>query len=155
MPHLTSYPGDTIAIQTLMSPNYSECKKHESEPPFHLPVIYEDDYLAVVNKPESIVVFSHKNGGYGRNNVRSCLPWVLKPPRPGVVSVLRRPCPVHRIDRGTSGLLVCAKTKPAMVELGRMFRERKIKKTCECCASVSYLLLCLLLISDKSFISDI
>ena len=69
-------------------------------------VIYEDDHFAIVNKPEGIVVFSHKNGGFGRQNVNSCLPWVLTPPRPGIVSVMRRPAPVHRIDRGTSGLSV-------------------------------------------------
>jgi 23S rRNA-/tRNA-specific pseudouridylate synthase len=114
-----------------MSHNYSECKNHHSEAPFHLPVVYEDDHFAIVNKPEGIVVFSHKGGDFGRHSVKSCLPWVLTPPKSGVMSVMRRPCPVHRIDRGTSGLLVCAKTKPAMVELARMFKDRKVKKTCE------------------------
>jgi len=86
------------------------------------------------------VVFSHKGGGFGRNCVKSCLPWVITPPKSGVMSVMRRPSPVHRIDRGTSGLLVCAKTKPAMVELGRMFKERRVKKTCEfvCELPISY-----------------
>lgn len=115
-----------------MSPNYDECRMHDDEPPFHLPVVYEDDHFAIVDKPEGVVVFNHKNGGYGRHNVRSCLAWFLTPPRAGVVSVMRRPCPVHRIDRGTSGLLVCAKTKPAMVELAQAFKDRKVKKTCEC-----------------------
>jgi len=124
-----SKPGDTIAIQTRMSHNYGECKNVHSDPPFHLPVIYQDNYIAVVNKPENVVVFSHKNGGYGRNCIKSCLPWVLTPPNAGVASVIHRPKPVHRIDRGTSGLLVCAKTKPAMVELMRAFRERRVKKT--------------------------
>jgi hypothetical protein len=124
-------PGDTIAIQTRMTHNYTECQVHDKAPPFDLPVIYEDDHFAIVNKPEGIVVFSHKGGGFGRESVKACLPWALNPPTAGVMSVMRRPCPVHRIDRGTSGLLVCAKTKPAMVELARMFKERKVKKTCE------------------------
>ena len=114
-----------------MEHNYSECKNHNSEPPFHLPIVFQDDHMAIVNKPEGIIVFSHKNSGYGRHNVKSCLPWVLDPPVPGTLSVMRRPNPVHRIDRGTSGLLVCAKTKPAMTELSRMFRERTVQKTCE------------------------
>ncbi|KAL7530681.1 hypothetical protein ACHAXR_003628 [Thalassiosira sp. AJA248-18] len=122
-------PGDTVAIQTRMTHNYDECKNHHKEPPFHLPVVYEDDHFAIVNKPEGIVVYGHKNGGYGRNTVKSCLPWVLTPPKAGVMSVMRRPSPVHRIDRGTSGLLVCAKTKPAMVELALMFKDRRVKKT--------------------------
>ena len=133
-------PGDTIAIQTRMTHNYAECRVHDKTPPFILPVIYEDDHFAIVNKPEGIVVFSHKGGGYGRESVKACLPWALSPPTAGVMSVMRRPCPVHRIDRGTSGLLVCAKTKPAMVELARMFKERKVKKTCE--FIYCYVLLC-------------
>ena len=134
-------PGDTIAIQTRMTHNYAECRVHDETPPFDLPVIYEDDHFAIVNKPEGIVVFSHKGGGFGRESVKGCLPWALSPPAAGVMSVMRRPCPVHRIDRGTSGLLVCAKTKPAMVELARMFKERKVKKTCE---FITFLLLCAL-----------
>jgi 23S rRNA-/tRNA-specific pseudouridylate synthase len=131
LPSTFSRPGDSLSIQTRMTHNYSECKNHHSEAPFQLPVVYEDDHFAIVNKPEGIVVFSHKGGDFGRNCVKSCLPWVLTPPKSGVMSVMRRPSPVHRIDRGTSGLLVCAKTKPAMVELSRMFKERKVKKTCE------------------------
>ena len=122
-------PGDVLAIQDRMEHNYSESANHHKDPPFHLPVVYEDDYFAIVNKPEGIVVFGPKGGNYGRMTIKSCLPWVITPPKLGTVSVLRRPTPVHRIDRGTSGLLVIAKTKPAMVELSRMFKERKAKKT--------------------------
>lgn len=122
-------PGDVVAVQARMEHNYSESANHHTDPPFQLPVVYEDDYFALVNKPEGIVVFGPKGGNYGRMTVKSCLPWVITPPKLGVVSVLRRPTPVHRIDRGTSGLLVVAKTKPAMVELSRMFKERKAKKT--------------------------
>ncbi len=122
-------PGDVLAVQARMEHNYSESANHHKDPPFHLPVVYEDDYFALVNKPEGIVVFGPKGGNYGRMTVKSCLPWVITPPKLDVVSVLRRPTPVHRIDRGTSGLLVVAKTKPAMVELSRMFKERKAKKT--------------------------
>ena len=122
-------PGDSVCVQARMEHNYSESANHNKDAPFHLPVVYEDDYFALVNKPEGIVVFGPKGGGYGRMTVKSCLPYVITPPKLGVVSVLRRPTPVHRIDRGTSGLLVIAKTKPAMVELSRMFKERKAKKT--------------------------
>lgn len=130
-----------------MTHNYSECKNHHDTPPFTLPVIYEDDHCAIVNKPEGVVVFSTKGSGYGRQCVKSCLPWVLTPPTPGVMSVLRRPNPVHRIDRGTSGLLVCAKTKPAMVEMSRLFKERKVKKTCKLFCVISfhvYIICCVL-----------
>jgi 23S rRNA pseudouridine1911/1915/1917 synthase len=105
--------------------------KHNKEPPFDLPVIYQDDHIAVVNKPEGVVVFGHKNGGYGRHTVKSALPYVLKPPKLGTLSVMWNPMPVHRLDRATSGLLVVAKTKAALVHLSNQFKERRIKKTCK------------------------
>jgi len=55
-------PGDTLAIQTRTSHNYGEVKNHHDEPPFHLPVVLEDDHFAIVNKPEGIVTYSHKHG---------------------------------------------------------------------------------------------
>ena len=54
---------------------------------------------------------------------------MLRPPRFGTLAIIRRPCPVHRLDKPTSGLLLIAKTKPAMVDLSRQFRERTVKKT--------------------------
>jgi tRNA pseudouridine65 synthase/23S rRNA pseudouridine1911/1915/1917 synthase len=85
--------------------------------------------LCVVNKPAGVVVYSHKGGGHGTMTVRAALPFVVTPPKPGTYSTLRRPSPVHRLDKPTSGLLLIAKTKPAMVDLSRQFRDRIIKKT--------------------------
>jgi 23S rRNA pseudouridine1911/1915/1917 synthase len=82
-----------------------------------------------VNKPAGVCVYAHRSGGQGRMTVRSALPYVLKPPRRGTMSILRRPAAVHRLDKPTSGLLIVAKTKPAMVELTRQFVERRVKKT--------------------------
>ncbi|KAL3916752.1 MAG: hypothetical protein SGILL_005036 [Bacillariaceae sp.] len=61
--------------------------------------------------------------------VRAALPFSVKAPTPGTFSTLRRPQPVHRLDKPTSGLLVIAKTKPAMIHLSHQFRDRRIKKT--------------------------
>ena len=36
---------------------------------------------------------------------------------------------VHRLDKPTAGLLLIAKTKPAMVDITRQFVERRVKKT--------------------------
>eukprot|EP00970_Alexandrium_tamarense_P004086 scaffold693_cov200-Alexandrium_tamarense.AAC.88 len=127
---MKSYPGDTVAIQTRMTNlGYSEAMKHNKQPPFHLPVVYQDDHIALVNKPSGVVVFGHKNGGFGRQTVKSCLPYVLQSPRLGTMSILWNALPVHRLDRATSGLLVVAKTKPAMVDLSSQFKHRKVKKT--------------------------
>jgi len=75
------------------------------KPPFALPVVYEDDHFAIVNKPAGVVVYSHKNGGHGRNTVRSALPYVLTPPKRGTVAIIRRPAACHRLDKPTSGLV--------------------------------------------------
>lgn len=99
------------------------------KPPFELPVVYEDDHFAIVNKPPGIVVHSQGLQSHGTMTVRAALPFVLRPPKRGTLAIIRRPASVHRLDKPTSGLLLVAKTKPAMVDLSRQFRERTIKKT--------------------------
>jgi len=81
-----------------------------------------------VNKPAGIPVFTHK-GGYGDFTVRAALPRVLAEPQEGTAKGLRRPHPAHRIDRPTSGLLICAKTQPALASLADQFKNRKIEKS--------------------------
>ena len=82
-----------------------------------------------VNKPAGVPVFSHRKGGHGMMTVRSALPYILTAPKMGTEHALRRAQPVHRIDLATSGLLICAKTKPALTGLGDQFADRTIKKT--------------------------
>jgi 23S rRNA pseudouridine1911/1915/1917 synthase len=121
------YPGDVIGKQVRMGTGSYPIMSYKQ--PFDLPVVYEDDYFAIVNKPAGIVVHAHKQAGFGTMTIRCCLPLVLKPPQVGTFSVLRRPQPVHRLDRPTSGLLLIAKTKPSMQNLGKQFENRIIKKT--------------------------
>lgn len=86
-----------------------------------LEVVFEDDYLAVINKPAGIEVNGNKF-----KTVENALPGSLQPsPLPGA---LPWPRPVHRIDYSTSGLLLIAKTILAQVELGRQFQKRLIHK---------------------------
>jgi RluA family pseudouridine synthase len=100
-------------------------------------VIYEDDHLAIVNKPDYITTIGEK-----RNDLQSCLPFLLRPPQDKRIestndrdaksqssSSLILPRPVHRLDRRTSGLVLIAKTKKAMTHLSRQFTSRKVKKT--------------------------
>jgi len=120
------YPFDIIARQIRMSQCFYPKNK---DPPFEMPVIYEDDHIAIVNKPAGVPVFSHRKGGHGMMTVRSALPYILTAPKMGTEHALRRAQPVHRIDLATSGLLICAKTKPALTGLGDQFADRTIKKT--------------------------
>ncbi len=121
------FPGDVIAKQIRMGSGCYPTMSYKQ--PFELPVVYEDDYFAIVNKPAGVVVYAHKQGGFGTMTVRSCLPFVLTPPKIGTYAVLRRPQPVHRLDRPTSGLLLIAKTKPAMQNLCQQFADRQVRKT--------------------------
>lgn len=85
-------------------------------------VVFEDEFLAVVNKPSGIPV-----SGNQFKTAAQALPFNLKPSNRK--DALLVPLPVHRIDASTSGLLVASKTAGAMVKLGRMFQQRQIEKT--------------------------
>ncbi len=94
-----------------------------------MPVATHFICVILVNKPAGVVVYANRKGGHGVMTIRAGLPFAVQPPKPGTYSTLRRPQPVHRLDKPTSGLLIVAKTKPAMVHLSHQFRDRKVKKT--------------------------
>ena len=87
------------------------------------------NYFLEVNKPAGVVVYAKRGNGDGLMTIRAAIPFAVAPPKAGTYCTLRRPQPVHRLDKPTSGLLIIAKTKPAMVNLSYQFRDRKIKKT--------------------------
>jgi len=122
------YPGDVIGIQVRMHGGYYPGMNAE-KPSFDLPVVYEDDHFAIVNKPAGVAVYSQRKESHGMLSVRAALPFALRPPKRGTLSIIRRPVSVHRLDKPTSGLLLVAKTKPAMVHLSMQFVKRKVKKT--------------------------
>jgi 23S rRNA pseudouridine1911/1915/1917 synthase len=87
-------------------------------------VVYEDARLLVVNKPAGLVV--HPGAGTSRGTLVNAL---LRHVRDlsGVGGVLR-PGIVHRLDRGTSGLLVVAKDDETHRALVRQFAGRTVEK---------------------------
>lgn len=119
---------DVIGIQIRMHggfyPGFDTTK-----PPFDVPVVYEDHHFAIVNKPAGIVCYAQTGDNYGVMTIRHALPFVLKPPKRGTSEIYLRPLGVHRLDKPTSGLLVIAKTKQAMVNISEQFVQRKVKKT--------------------------
>lgn len=138
------YPGDTIGIQHRAGSNYYSTQGQVYRPPsFDIPIIYEDDHMAIVNKPAGIVLYraqggrggGTKNAGHGRDTLLSALPHVLTPSNISESLMeeghmpLKRPHAVHRLDRPTSGLVVIAKTKYAAVQLARQFEFRLAKKS--------------------------
>ena len=86
-----------------------------------LDVVYEDDFLAVINKPAGVDVSGNK--------FRTIENMVLANIRLNKSSDgLKKLRPVHRLDNQTSGLLLIAKTSQALIELSRQFRDREITK---------------------------
>jgi RluA family pseudouridine synthase len=100
---------------TLTIPKIFECE---------LPVIFEDDYMAVINKPAGLTV-----SGNQFKTVANALPFNIS--KSTQKDALKFPMPVHRIDNQTSGILLIAKTKTAQIELGKQFENSTIlKKYC-------------------------
>lgn len=84
-------------------------------------VVFEDEDIAVVNKPAGIVV-----SGNQHRTLTNALPNNLEASTKR--DALVAPQPVHRLDHATSGLLVIAKTRTALTQMAKIFEERKIKK---------------------------
>jgi len=87
-------------------------------------VVYEDQHLVVVDKPAGLVV--HPGAGNARGTLVNALLGRVRD-LSGVGGVLR-PGIVHRLDRGTSGLLVVAKDDEAHRALVRQFASRTVEK---------------------------
>ena len=107
-------PGDKVAIDYDESPDWV--------PEIELPVIYEDDDCVVINKP--VGVLTHSKGAF--NPEATVATWLagrvkgMAGDRAGIV---------HRLDRATSGVMICAKTPEALSWLQKQFSQRRTKKS--------------------------
>lgn len=84
-------------------------------------IVFEDDYLAVVNKPAGLIV-----SGNQFKTLENCLVDQLKLSK--AKDALDWGLPVHRLDGPTSGLVLFAKTISARRQLGEMLEHKKISK---------------------------
>ena len=94
---------------------------HTTRLKLNLEVVYEDDYLAVINKPAGILV-----SGNGFKTITNALTQNLKA---STASDAVKPQPVHRLDYATTGLLLIGKTSSGIIELNKLFENKKIHKT--------------------------
>lgn len=91
-------------------------------PEIELPIIYEDADCVVIIKPAGVL--SHSKGAFNPEGTVDS--WLrqkianLEGERAGIV---------HRLDRATSGVMICAKTADAASWLQKQFSQRKVKKT--------------------------
>jgi len=119
-PSYRLHAGQRVSV--VLPPLPREAPQPENIP---LEILYEDDWLAVVNKPAGMVV--HPARGHWSGTLASALQFHMGnrlstlggPTRPGIV---------HRLDRDTSGAIVVAKNDLAHSHLGKQFEHRTIEK---------------------------
>src|SRR5215472_13058923 len=111
--------GETVRVTLPEIPR--EAPQPEDIP---LQILFEDDWLAAIDKPAGMVV--HPAKGHWAGTLTSALQFHFDrlsgaggPSRPGIV---------HRLDRDTSGVLVVAKTDRAHFALADQFEERTVEK---------------------------
>jgi len=117
-PHNKVKSGQVLAV------GIEDKKKVELESEnIPLEVVYEDDDLAIINKPVGLVV--HPAPGNAKHTLVNALLHRFKkisdinPLRPGIV---------HRLDKETSGLLVIAKNNSSHLALAKQFAEHSIER---------------------------
>ena len=89
-----------------------------------LTILYEDADIVVIDKPAGMVV--HPGAGHSRGTLVNALLHHVDD-LSGVGGELR-PGIVHRLDRGTSGVMIAAKNDAAHQELSRQFHDREVEK---------------------------
>src|SRR5688572_13445560 len=118
-PNRVVHGGDTIEVE-VPAPS-SPTPQPE---PISLDILYQDPDLIVVNKPAGMVV--HPAAGHAQGTLVNALLHEVTD-LSGIGGELR-PGIVHRLDRGTSGLMVIAKNDRAHAELARQFHDREVEK---------------------------
>ena len=111
--------GDFIAVHL---PVFNENKIIPEDIPLN--IVYEDDYLMLINKPYDMVV--HPAGGHPSGTLVNALAFhcqnlsqVNGPLKPGIV---------HRLDRDTSGIMLVIKSDAVHSHIAMQFEKRYIKK---------------------------
>jgi len=112
--------GEAIEVEILPRPPLQAVP--EAIP---IEILYEDEDLVVVNKPAGMVV--HAGAGASSGTLVNAL--LHRLPKLSAVGGPLRPGIVHRLDRGTSGVLVVARHDEAHRQLAEQFRARRVEKT--------------------------
>lgn len=93
--------------------------------PIDVPVLYDDAWLVVIDKPAGLI--AHPTGEIQTGTLANAMQhWIdARTPYPGLL----RPGIVHRLDRQTSGVMVVALTHDAHAELSASFENSRVSKT--------------------------
>ena len=108
--------GDRVRVPPIRTSERTQRPKPRPKPA-EFPIVHDDEALIVLDKPAGVAV--HGGSGVSFGVIES-----LRAARPQA----KRLELVHRLDRDTSGLLMIAKKRSALVELHRMLREGEVEK---------------------------
>jgi 23S rRNA pseudouridine1911/1915/1917 synthase len=115
----TRLPAGT-SLTIILPPSESSPLEAQAIP---LDIIFEDEHLIAINKPAGLVV--HPGAGRTQNTLVNALinryPEIIEldPKRPGIV---------HRLDKGTSGVIIVARSTLALQNLQKQFKARQVEK---------------------------
>jgi 23S rRNA pseudouridine1911/1915/1917 synthase len=118
----TGYTGDHISGGEILDLYRRDEDRKKPVINLELEVLYEDEHMAIINKPSGIVVSGNKKW-----TVKNALSGNLKVSKE--MDALTHPEPIHRLDYATSGALLVGKTAQSVVALNNMFADRAIHKT--------------------------
>ena len=109
--------GDTVLVKILpLTPS------HLAPENIHVPILYEDDDILVVNKPAGLIV--HPAPGHtGHTLVNAVLSHLVT-----LSDDVQRPGIVHRLDKDTSGVMVIARNPVAHENLAAQFKKHTVKQ---------------------------
>jgi 23S rRNA pseudouridine1911/1915/1917 synthase len=117
--NLALHDGDRVRVRTPETTDTDLVAE-----PLPLEILYQDADVAVLNKPAGMVV--HPAAGHASGTLVNALLHHLTDL--SGIGGERRPGIVHRLDRGTSGVMVVAKNDEAHRELARQFHDREVEK---------------------------
>ena len=122
----TAKPSQALRAGDNLEITYPEPVEYTAKPEdIPIEIIYEDEDLAVINKPQGMTV--HAGNGNIDGTLVNALLYKLDS-LSGINGVIR-PGIVHRIDKDTSGLLVVAKNDRAHLSLSKQIEEKTCKRT--------------------------
>lgn len=96
-------------------------RKFKSTGEIAIPIVFEDDFLVIVNKPGGIAVNGNRNKTV-ENIVRGI---AQKSKQQDALAI---PTAAHRLDVPTKGLVLLAKTKTALIRINKAFQTGKVEK---------------------------
>ncbi|MFN5845963.1 MAG: RluA family pseudouridine synthase [Flavobacteriia bacterium] len=115
-------PGDEVSI--VMPYPVREIELIPQNIPLN--IVYEDDFLVVVNKPANMVV--HPGYGNYTGTLVNAMVYHFENLPHRIQDYFGRPGLVHRLDKHTTGLMVIAKTEHALTHLAKQFYDRTTER---------------------------